>query len=532
MSEQDIINEITNLLPKVSGIILTGSQAQNEVFSSQKDLDIVVLDELYSNTSGFILAKEGYKIDITILPLYNIDNVLDNETFDPKGALLSMIKKAKILKDDLSILKKIQEKATFLYSSQTRGTSQSVDDQLSELSKYKTLFEGSLSEEEFTFVMSDFISLIGSLELIRLTNWSATRKQKSAFLSTNSHKFATEITKIFKSGYFGYSKMNIGAFIDLYAKQYKNNLSFESSEENKKIIIDLDYHGFSLSSFIKNILPSFESNTILKDYFLQFYVSPKKYHRKYKNKISLIFSFSLKKDILIILNNLNTILSEKTNNLYTYDIIYPNKTNSDNRFQVYSETLGTNCNELLKKVTSQNKYTNQFVITFYITTLTFTIYSLKFSVTDIKRINDYLSQRWLFTKSDQEKFVSYEYLKKIKSAKLEAALKVYETNKSKFDTILNNVILMALSPPSKLDNSFSQIFEIISRLTTNPDAYHIDKNSISYDILHSIGLENAEKALLYTRIAEELFVLFPSTDAEKLLSLTIVTNGLLNLNKN
>jgi hypothetical protein len=316
LSEEEtekIIKNSAVIYPNSKGIMLTGSQLNNDKINEHHDVDIIIFDSQFSVVSPFSLVIDNIRYDFTQFPYTDIPNILLNEFADPRGTLLSMLVKATILKDsENQILQAVQIIAKNYYEQINPTNYEDFHASLRELVKMRKDMDRENDHHRRFFLVIEFAAVITNAELIKLTKWNNLGKHKADFLKESNPDFVNKISSLVEDaiGDNTAALSPIGTYIDYYVSLPATYHS--PSLKKRKLIIDFDYDNFSLESFILDLLPLLNNDQRTKEAFQYFYLSPANYKKIYKRKLSVVFK-TMEDEDAFEKNFKDLILQKKTN---------------------------------------------------------------------------------------------------------------------------------------------------------------------------------------------------------------------------
>lgn len=117
-TQQYYIDEVKTFVdeyfPKTSNILITGS-FNTPFFNETSDLDIVLISDWHRDTFVEAYEYNRIKMQIIMLPLYDIDGVIYRDIAKGRGAIISMLAKGMIIRDKNNLLKRLNLYCKNLY---------------------------------------------------------------------------------------------------------------------------------------------------------------------------------------------------------------------------------------------------------------------------------------------------------------------------------------------------------------------------------------------------------------------------------
>jgi len=166
----DIVSQIiSRQFPGNVGIILTGSQANNIKFNNVSDIDAVVFCRISSDVHSYGISFKSFKIDCTVLPFWDIDNVFENESEHERGILLTMLAKGKMIVGDRTVISFIQRTANIIGYKLSHAVSLLQNELVIELERINKYFKRTIDEDEKIILLSELVHVTTQLEVIKQT---------------------------------------------------------------------------------------------------------------------------------------------------------------------------------------------------------------------------------------------------------------------------------------------------------------------------------------------------------------------------
>ncbi|MBL7702356.1 MAG: hypothetical protein JNM14_08905 [Ferruginibacter sp.] len=497
---KDILEAVDFYFPKNYGIILSGSQRNNREFKRESDIDVVVFDMLSSCLWTKNAEKNGFRIDFTILPVNDIENVLRDDIFEPKNVLMSMLTDGNILHDPYLILPHIVDKAKQYYDKLHFKTEITFKNYFIEFLKLKKLFSLKLNEADKIILLSDFVNIACTLETIKLTNWQLKTKHKIICLSEKSPVFLNKILELYKRGVCD-DYAPIIDFIDSYRTEIRNVALQAGNEKYCLLVVDVGYKDFSFSYFVKNILPIIIADPEISSCYRYFYPSPINYRTKYKFDISLVFDIASKSrsQILLIIEQTLTGVSQKRL-FFDYFLENINTEHPNGCFDDLHNHINNNIRNLIFK---QDDFDQRTVFKFFLSPTFFLKSFLGIDNNEFQMINSMIAQKWLFTKKEQQNAKNHQGLIKASMQIIEKTQDFYKDNlsliiKSLKQEINSNEFLMDES-----EGLYSLLKNTALRLSSSINT----TGNLTLKILEATGFKNPQKIYVYRAILEEIMLM-------------------------
>ncbi|MBB5643763.1 hypothetical protein [Pedobacter cryoconitis] len=508
MDKESLLKIINSDFPGNTGILLTGSQHNNQTFTITSDIDVIVIEPLFSNvTSRGFITDDNFVIDIIIFPLFNIDEILDNECFDSRGSLLSMLAKAKILNDPLDILPTIILKANKLFGNLRGKTPLVIEQKLKELLRIRKHLDSQLSDYQKMFLTSDLISHVSTLEAIRSTNWDPTRRHKADILVSNNQLLTKQLYGIFTSTVFGIQNNDIIEFIDNYYKTYLIDFN-EDILKHSLVCLDLDLGTINPVIFYTSILP--EIIRIEGDKFLYSYFSIKKYQKKYKNNITLCFDLDTRDNVIALLQRLLKLINGEYHIRFNYELFLEKRNNNSIKHNL-SILLSQN---IVNAFTRNKQLEKPYYIHIFYFICGFISNHFGLSIKDSIKIHEAISQKWVTNKKEQEENNETKDLLVLQKKKNIFGNNFYKEHQQIIDLLITQGALASEKSDYK-----NNPFELEKVLVFIKDQYFEEKESedqlLLKIIIEKLEFNSPKNAFLYNSYIDIILQMIPFTDEEK-----------------
>ncbi|MBB5439267.1 hypothetical protein HDC92_002954 [Pedobacter sp. AK017] len=513
MNDEDILNVVNYHYPKCVGVIWTGSSLNNTV-NNQSDIDVVIVDEQFSVISPIVIVIKGKRFDFTQIPLSNLENILFDELYDPKGILITMISNGKIIKDTKNmLLKQIQQKVSLACSNFQTINEKAYENFVHELKKIQPQFNKLLEYKEAFLLLNEFVFQCSQAEVFRHSNWSYNGKHKPRFLISKNAHFIERLIEVagfskLKEGYNDLS--SISAYIDFYLSE-----PFRFNTENyvkDKLVLDLTYENISITDFIHSILDDVLADPILQHCYSYFYLSPKQSFRIYKKYICIVFNISPSYSRENVFTAFKKVLMSKSKNRISlstlptsiFDIQNPN---SDfyYRFEHVAKSVSQVYIKYLRKdiIHDDERYYSIGLIL-----LTFVSEKINLTQADLLKCNYYLSLRHTYTFKEQDSIKVPSELNLIRKRKYELLKKYYATHQEYVDKLISNgASLLYLNSKAQTPLYYSIVESLTSFLTSelNNLSELVNSNKLTISVLNDhFKIKDVRGALLYILTFEHL----------------------------
>jgi hypothetical protein len=489
LNRTDILEAVNFFFPNHYGAIIAGSQRNNEVFRKESDIDIVILDMLSSNVWSKTAKKEGYKIDFTIIPLSDVLNVMLDSSNDPKNGLLSMLSTGCVLSDPFELIASINATATVFFNQVNYRTFSGFHKYYTELLKLKKLIRPGLSEVEKTVIISDFISIITHLEVIKNDNWDSKTKHKLWSLQQSSPDFLDKLSITFRDA------VNNDADVLLpLIERYQDDVSRGYRKDSKlKLLFDIGYDDFSISDFVNLRLPEILKDEKSRTAFRYLYLSPLKYSRTYHHNIVLVFDDNDNRDNII--DCMQEYCARNEAHQFRADYFYHSAVVSS--LYDVEESVKKNVSAFIAKfIAEDNDFPEDKIQDLISGILFFLQQELRIPNSLFQKLNSLIAQKWILTKDEQEKGYHHKGLMKIIVSKMEQSEHFF---KEKMPTLFQ-MILNTGSGEHK-EPELSDFYTMLREDTAKVNEDDIAHLKVNHSIIKAISGSDSIQLLIYHQLS-------------------------------
>src|ERR1700744_2829994 len=198
MTRNEILSFVEKIYSDSPCIILTGSQTKNLIIKPPNDVDIIVISPIFSVISSRMLTNGNLTIDFTLMPLCDIENSMENERYDGREVLFTMIKNGIVLKDTLNIFDDLDTLLNTLCFSGNIVAFENYSFTLDQLNRIKKEFKKDTDEKSKFFRSIEFAELISRAEYFKLSGRVDGEKRKAMVLKENSPDLVNDLMNLTK----------------------------------------------------------------------------------------------------------------------------------------------------------------------------------------------------------------------------------------------------------------------------------------------------------------------------------------------
>ncbi len=505
--QKDVLKITNELFPNNYGVLITGSQQNNEVLKKESDIDIVVLDTLSSGLWRTVIEKDGYLIEFMVIPITDAENLLESDLYDSRNTLLSFCS-GKPLSNPHGLIAPLQKKANIFFSAVQYKAFDEYEIYLIELMRMPRQMTTSISPAEKTVILSSFVYTICCLETIRATNRTANLKLRLRRLNNCSPAFLQKVDELFQKG-INNNFNDIIAYIQFYNHNY-GITHLAGEQKYKRLVINISYLNFSLSEFINEIFPEIICCSQLNTAYLYFYLCPKKYTSKYKHHISLVFEIADKSDALVLL----ALFEKKVTSITKYKLNFECFCEG-NIIDTLCDFLSSLCKNvssiLINLINADKDFDSSKTVDLFFKLCFYTKGLFNISNKDFKNINSFIAQKWLFTNEEQQKLIGYPAMLQFREVKMNKAALYYKNVMPE----LLNLVLMEYACIASNAITLSETFKIIEVILKEKLNYIIPENDINEAIFKASNFTDVKTIWLYKTVIESVLLTLNIPDSEK-----------------
>lgn len=183
---QSFVNEY---FPGSPGILITGS-FDTPYFNETSDLDIILTSNWHRNTFVESYQYNELKMQVIVLPLYDLDGVLYRDIAKGRGAIISMLSKGTIIRDRNKLFERLKNQSIALYERGPMPTQKELlDRNCARMTTCIEDLEGSNSFEEQTFTVLEAYCGILQLYISKKRMWNYVGKSASREIKYRDEMF-------------------------------------------------------------------------------------------------------------------------------------------------------------------------------------------------------------------------------------------------------------------------------------------------------------------------------------------------------
>ena len=509
MSENEILSVCKQQFTLAEIFILTGSQLYRSQPDKLSDIDVVVIDEQFSVVSSRIINSGNFKFDFTMVPLADLDNVINNERFDPKGVLLSMIQEGKILFQKNGSGDLLKQKIAGVFSQVNPAASGKFNNIIQSLFSVKKIFDSKPNDRERFLAVNLFVNLVTEAEMALHNNWHLENKQKIRFLEKSNPGLIDELNDLTKQLLYGQSAVDISSLSDYIDYYQRNSLIGNAGISSSRYVIDIGSHDYDVT-LIDNFINYIQDISVLKENFLYFFSCPVKMHRLFKNKFCLVFKADKGVDrkyiYFQVFSAFTRLAKTKPPISLEANYIFSKSNESAEIWLAFENTAKALSLLIIKEMKMAGAYQLERGIYFMMIFLGFIAKRLDLSIDEMLKANNYLFHRWHFTREEQYKYNTPETLNTLSAQKIRSYSEFFLSNRINIDACLKKGIKFDLNVEK--DKIYFQVITELEKFIqsqTSPGDLHVNSNFFAnYFLREKYNVEDLNKILNYTLLFDKL----------------------------
>lgn len=227
---------IDRCFPYNSGIMITGS-VLTEYFNEESDVDTVILSNIYRNIFIESYSFEQLKIQVIVLPLYDLDNVIDRDIYIGGGVYVHQLYNGKILYDPLGAFKYLKSKAVKLYKAGPKTISRFQFNQLrSRITSRLEDLRGGNDNDENIFTLLDLYPRIIDLFFQEHNSWIFHGKSASREMKSIDDDFRRQLVESIKLLALDGDKNAAVKFVSSFLENLGGEVHFSSTREYSEVV--------------------------------------------------------------------------------------------------------------------------------------------------------------------------------------------------------------------------------------------------------------------------------------------------------
>lgn len=221
--------------PGSVGVMLTGSFV-SEYFNEYSDLDVIILSVWHHKTFIESYEYEEIKIQIIALPFYDSHGILLRDSMSRNGAIISMLSKGLILRDDKGHMGKLKSKAMALISQKRFVPKEQLNLERSKLTTAYGDVCGNSDREDLVFSIVD--AMPKALNMYYMLNgaWLHHGKSASRELRTTNSAFLKRYVKAVDSFFIDGDKAPIVDLLRGLLDSAGGELHYHTTKTYKEIV--------------------------------------------------------------------------------------------------------------------------------------------------------------------------------------------------------------------------------------------------------------------------------------------------------
>ncbi|MDB5148380.1 MAG: hypothetical protein JWQ57_2400 [Mucilaginibacter sp.] len=512
---------IDHYYPTAAGAILTGSQQYHEHIDPAHDVDIIIIDPRFSVVSSVTLTISGITLDFVHLPLNDLDNCLQNESFDLQGILFLMIKTGKVIRDsEQGLAAFLQQSVIERYGHLNPPALDEYKRLVRELSKLKKDVLRKNKVYNSFFLIHEFFSMITEAEVIRQTNWKHTGKRKAEIILKGNPALGKGIVRNivrFHASPLTESLTWIRHYIDLFMA-----MPLPVSPEQAKpplFIFDIYSQHISIDYFLTEILPVIMEDPYLAAKYEGFYLSPKRYDKIYRNFMSVVFKATGDE-----LGDVHIYLLKRLRSRDPSVRLNAAPAYIGSRIQPFTPIL-RKTSALLNIAGSGSPYDYERNLVTLLILATQLFKQLDIAVPEFLRLTFYLTNRYLLDKKTQDEIRTLDQHREFINKRMASFHRYYVDNKEFLDTLMAGTLSSDIEGAEKPHTVIGSAIKELTTSQTISDLTGSYKMTVRILAAH-YGQSEPEKSAFFVIVFENLHSFLLLTPEQSALALFILSESL------
>jgi len=226
---------VNEYFPGTPHILLTGS-FNTPFFNESSDLDIVLISNWHRDSFVESYNYNGLKMQVIVLPLYDMDGVIYRDVAKGRGAIISMLAKGLILRDQNDLLKRLKQQCSTLYE---RGPMSARKEVIDRLRARTTTFiediEGANNFDEQVFTILNVYNTVLKLFIYKKGLWDYEGKAASREVKYRDEDFHKQYISSLESFFQSHDKTKVLGFLKQTLLHCGGELHFGSTRNYKEV---------------------------------------------------------------------------------------------------------------------------------------------------------------------------------------------------------------------------------------------------------------------------------------------------------
>lgn len=231
---ENIKQFVNEYFPGTSHVLLTGS-FNTPFFNESSDLDIVLISNWHRDSFVESYDYNGLKMQVIVLPLYDMDGVIYRDVAKGRGAIISMLSKGIILRDKNHLLEHLKRQCYTLYERGPMPAQKEAIDRLrARITSCIEDLEGTSNFEEQAFTILNAYNTVLKLFTYKKGLWDYEGKAASREIKCKDENFHKQYISTLESFFQNYDKTNALCFLKQTLLRCGGELHFGSTRNYKE----------------------------------------------------------------------------------------------------------------------------------------------------------------------------------------------------------------------------------------------------------------------------------------------------------
>lgn len=226
---------VNEYFPGTPHVLLTGS-FNTPFFNESSDLDIVLISNWHRDSFVESYDYNGLKMQVIVLPLYDMDGVIYRDVATGRGAIISMLAKGQILRDRNHLLERLKQQCCILYERGPMPARKEVIDRFrARATSCIEDIEGGEDFEEQVFTIMNAYNTILKLFIYKKGLWDYEGKSASREVKYRDEDFHKQYISSLDNFFQSHDKTKVLGFLKQTLLHCGGELHFSSTRNYKEV---------------------------------------------------------------------------------------------------------------------------------------------------------------------------------------------------------------------------------------------------------------------------------------------------------
>lgn len=226
---------VNEYFPSSNGILITGS-FNTPYFNETSDLDIILISNWHRDSFVESYLYNSLKIQVIVLPLYDIDGIIYRDIARGKGAVISMLAKGLVIQDYNHLLERLKQQCSILYERGPMPIQKEIMDSCrAKITSSIEDIEGTEDLGEQIFSIVEAYNNIVKLFFYKTQLWTYDGKGAAREINFRDKPFHDDYISSLDSYFQSHNKQNILCFLKKTLQKCGGELHFNSTRNFKEV---------------------------------------------------------------------------------------------------------------------------------------------------------------------------------------------------------------------------------------------------------------------------------------------------------